>query len=262
MELAIEVALLIGLGAIESIGTQWNRIGPSRSRRVRNLTLAIVNHAALPPFSVIIAHLLSHQSGFHPLAGLPSWIALTTAICTYDLFGYFLHRMNHRFEILWRYHQVHHMDNDVDFTTGVRVHLIEACVQQVALVLITLALGVPDVYLTVFLILLFFTSVFHHTNVAIPNRIERVLSPVINTPAVHVVHHHEKPRNNNTNFGNVFSFWDRIFGTFNRVRRDESWRLGVEYSDDLSALGLSALPFRRRQPWNQTENSSESTSCI
>ncbi|KXP11662.1 sterol desaturase family protein [Tsukamurella pseudospumae] len=250
--IAIQIIVLALLGLSESmIGREWKQSKQLIvTRRTRNLTLTVISHAVLPPFSVALSVPLRHLLHANLIAQLPIMVGIVTTVLILDLAGYWLHRMNHLIPLLWRYHQIHHMDNDIDITTGVRVHFLESLTQQAVLLAIVTTLGVPTLYFTVFLITLFVTSVFHHTNVRLPGHVEKWVSRVINTPKVHVIHHHARHADNNSNYGNVFSWWDRIFGTFNRAQHTPSDRLGVSYADDTGAAALTLLPFKPRQPWD------------
>ncbi|QIS21498.1 sterol desaturase family protein [Nocardia terpenica] len=247
MTVLIEAAWLIVLAVLEIVAMQWRRLVHGQVRKFRNLAFAVVNHAVIPVVSVSMAHLLTPRIGTHWVAGLPVVVGVAVTVVVLDFAGYWFHRFSHRNLFLWRFHQIHHLDEDFDATTGARVHTIEGFLHHVILLVLVVVLGVPASYFTGFVTLSFLIALFHHANIAIPARTERVLRLVLFTPALHVPHHHEDIANTDTNFGFIFPWWDRMFGTYNTVARTSEWRIGLDYSHDLPLHRLLVQPFLPRQ---------------
>ncbi|ADG98894.1 fatty acid hydroxylase [Segniliparus rotundus DSM 44985] len=247
--LMIEIGWLALLGAIELAAAQWERRTNGHTRKLRNISFAVVNHIAMPPITLFLISALGSRFGTHWAASLPWPLALTAAILALDFAGYWFHRASHEIEFLWRFHQVHHMDEDLDFTTGTRVHLAEAVLHQILLVAVVVALGVPRSCFTAYATISFLIAIFHHSNIAIPRPVERVLRLVLFTPLTHGTHHHDLIDNNQSNYGFILPWWDRMFGTYNKLDLQPEWRVGVSYSGDLKFLRLMFAPFAPTPLW-------------
>jgi sterol desaturase/sphingolipid hydroxylase (fatty acid hydroxylase superfamily) len=111
------------------------------------------------------------------------------------------------------------------------------------------SIGLPLLGVVVHSLAGYALATFHHSNVRLPRWLERALAPVIITPEVHFPHHHELKRDTNSNFGFIFPWWDKLFGTFNRRRRTPDWRMGLDYSPDLPCIALLREPFRPEPLW-------------
>ena len=218
----------------------------------RNLQLALVSGvvaAASAPLLVAASVLatehgwgLAHQLGLGPLGSV-----LLTCIL-FDLWMYLWHRANHRVPLLWRFHCVHHTDPEMDCTTALRFHPIEILFSGVANAVVILALGMTFFQLVLYMTLMVVIILFHHSNLALPERIDRRLRALIVTPAMHRVHHSELRHETDSNYGTLFSFWDRLLGSL-RLRDDaRAIRFGIGRfgeSDEQGLARLLSLPFRR-----------------
>lgn len=151
---------------------------------------------------------------FHRLE-LPLWAEVMLAVLVLDLVAqYFVHYLLHNVPWLWRLHMIHHSDTHVDATTGTRHHPLDYAVRETFSLGVVLALGVPvAVYLLYRLLTVVFTYLTH-ANISLPPALDRAISLVFVTPNAHKFHHHESHPWTDRNYGNVFSFWDRLFGTF------------------------------------------------
>jgi sterol desaturase/sphingolipid hydroxylase (fatty acid hydroxylase superfamily) len=151
------------------------------------------------------------------------------------------HRANHRLPVLWRFHQVHHTDTAMDVTTALRFHPGELTLSSLANPIIVLLLGIGLAEVTLYKALMLPMILFHHSNVAIPARLEHQLRRWIVPPSLHRVHHSRIGAETNTNYGTLFPFWDRLFGSF-RVRDDlERVDFGTGHRDDPSWQTLGKL---------------------
>jgi sterol desaturase/sphingolipid hydroxylase (fatty acid hydroxylase superfamily) len=147
---------------------------------------------------------------------------------------------------LWRFHEVHHLDRFLDTSSAVRFHAGEVLLSASARAAFILVLGFPLASVLVFEALLLMAAIFHHSNLRLPWPLESLLSRVVITPSIHWVHHHRVRRDTDSNYGTVFSFWDRLFGTRSRSPRTPSMEIGVEQREELSLPGLLLRPFRER----------------
>ncbi len=161
------------------------------------------------------------QFGLLHLLALPDFAANILAIFLLDGWMYLWHRANHMIPFLWSLHSVHHSDRDMDVTTAVRFHpgeaLISAGLRLIVIALLGLSLTQILLYDTLLVIVIF----LHHSNINLPLFIDKAMRVVITTPSLHRVHHSNIIRETNSNFGSVFSFWDRIASTF-RLRDDQT----------------------------------------
>ncbi len=146
--------------------------------------------------------------------GLVGWTELLVSIVVLDAFDYVWHRMNHRVPLLWRLHKAHHADTGMDVTTALRFHPGELLVSAGMKALWVVAWGPSVVAWFLFEALISLCAQFHHSNLDLPDRVERLLAVLIVTPRFHAAHHRVERRYGNANFSTIFSCWDRLAGTF------------------------------------------------
>ena len=151
--------------------------------------------------------LFNHVSG-------PAWIVFPLTIVVIDLSHYVEHNLLHRVPVLWRLHRTHHTDLEYDFSTGVRFHPFEQVFATLALMLLVAALGAPPEAVLISQALTIIADFVEHANVRLPATLDRTLRLVFVTPDMHRVHHSQEHREGNSNFANMFSVWDRLFGTY------------------------------------------------
>ena len=188
--------------------------------------------------------------GLFNLAAAPGWIAGIVCLVVLDLAIWGQHVVFHRVPLLWRLHKVHHADRDVDVTTALRFHPLEATLSMLLKVALVYALGAPAWAVLAFEALLNGCAMFNHANVALPPAWERRLRRILVTPEMHRIHHSVIRDEHDANFGFSVSWWDRLSGLYRAEARGGAagLRLGLaEHQDDRPArLGWTlALPFRR-----------------
>ena len=145
---------------------------------------------------------------------LPAWAGIGVSVLFLDLVSWGWHRANHRVSFLWRFHGVHHSDPTFTVSTALRFHPGELLLSLPLRLAAVIALGVPVAGVLVFEIAFTLANLIEHGDVSLPVRLERRLSFGIVTPSLHRRHHSIDEKDLNTNFGTVFSVWDRMFGTF------------------------------------------------
>lgn len=150
---------------------------------------------------------------------LPPWLEIVCAILLFDLWMYLWHRMNHETPILWRFHRFHHADKEMNTTTSFRFHTLELLISSVLKLGVIPFLGMNLLEFVVYEAILFPVIAFHHSNIAIPKKLDDVLRWVIASPNMHKVHHSNINEETDSNYGSIFSWWDRWFGT-SRYRED------------------------------------------
>lgn len=156
------------------------------------------------------------------LPELPLWVKVLLGVMLLDLIGAWLaHWVEHRVKLLWGFHIIHHTDHQVDTTTANRHHPGESLVRFVFTCLGTLIVGAPVAIIMLYQALSVIFSQFNHANIDLPKNVDNVLSWVIVSPDMHKVHHHYKLPYTDSNYGNIFSLWDRLFGTFLKLPNEE-----------------------------------------
>lgn len=225
----ITVEMIIRLGAFFVFFCSfalWELAAPRRRLSVGrwprwpgNLGILVVDILAvrvLVPTAAVGASLYAAGNGW----GLINYLQLRLSVAALigflalDLVIYAQHVVFHKVPVLWRLHRMHHADLDIDVTTGVRFHPIEILISLAIKIAAILALGIPVVAVILFEVVLNVTSMFNHSNVAMPAWLDRVLRLIVVTPDMHRVHHSILRRETDSNFGFNLPWWDRLFGTY------------------------------------------------
>jgi len=206
----------------------------------------------------------AHEFGLLNWLPIPSWARLAGAILVFDAWMYWWHRLNHRVPFLWRFHRTHHSDPKMDVTTANRFHIGEIALSSVLRVPVIALLGLQLWELALYELAMFTVVQLHHANIALPAWLNRALRVVIVTPFMHKVHHSRWQPETDSNYSSLFSFWDRLFGSY-RLRDDpRTLRFGLDEfnrPEDHTLTGLLATPLKQVQrargeaPANTTSNS-------
>jgi sterol desaturase/sphingolipid hydroxylase (fatty acid hydroxylase superfamily) len=162
---------------------------------------------------------------------------------------YAIHCLFHFTPLLWRIHQVHHSDPDFDLTTGVRTHPAELLLGEGINLAFIALLAPPPVAVIVLGIFTAMQNLFSHANLRLPTWFDAGLRRILVTPDVHRIHHSESIVEQNTNFGFVFTWWDKLFGTYlaDPAQGHEKMGIGLQGFRDsrsMSILHLLSMPFR------------------
>ncbi|MGB5434721.1 MAG: sterol desaturase family protein [Maribacter sp.] len=153
--------------------------------------------------------------GLLNMVELPVWVELLLAIMLLDFLAqYVVHFMLHKVRFMWRFHMVHHSDTHVDVTSGTRHHPIDFIMRETFALLAILIAGLPLAYYVLYRILTILFTYFSHANIRLPIWLDKAISLVFISPNTHKFHHHFEMPWTDTNYGNIFSLWDRAFGTF------------------------------------------------
>lgn len=171
---------------------------------------------ALLPISIIVfaANIEQSQLGLFNFLELPIVIEIFLSIVILDLMNYLFHYLSHIYSPLWRLHRVHHADPDYDVTTHLCHHPLEVLVTTLFLFSIVTIFGISALAALIFSIVMEMNGLFIHTNIKIPQKLDRLLRFIIITPAMHRVHHSDEIGDLNSNFGAIFSWWDYVFKTY------------------------------------------------
>ncbi|WP_086476099.1 sterol desaturase family protein [Arenibacter amylolyticus] len=153
---------------------------------------------------------------------MPLWVTIFLGVLLLDLLGAWLaHWVEHKVKLLWGFHIIHHTDHQVDTTTANRHHPGESVVRFAFTCFGTFIVGAPVAIIMIYQALSVLFSQFNHANIALPKKLDNALSWVFVSPDMHKVHHHYKLPYTDSNYGNIFSLWDRLFGTFLKLPKDE-----------------------------------------
>lgn len=180
-----------------------------------------------------------------------SGLTLLAGILLADLVVFLLHAAEHRYFVLWRIHVVHHTDQQVDLTTGLRHHPSEVVVNALIASVVLLALGQPLWVTSIYAMLLMAITLFNHSNIVIPAALDRAMRLLLVTPSLHRVHHSMRPAHYNTNFGDIFTIWDRLCGTYMWIPPEEPIEFGIPDAEKAPGpilLREWLLPLTLRRP--------------
>lgn len=214
---------------------------PSHEGRIKRLffhvTVAAFNTLLMRiliyvPFLLWIVYVEQQGWGISRWLGLDGWLEIGVSLIMIDFFDYLWHRANHRVPFLWRFHKAHHADNEMDISTALRFHPGELLLSSIAKALWVVIWGPTAIAWFVFEGLISLCAQFHHSNIDLPDPVERVLSRLIVTPRFHTSHHRVDRAYGDANFSTIFSFWDPLFRSYNQVPFGPDGRLAAD------AIGL------------------------
>jgi sterol desaturase/sphingolipid hydroxylase (fatty acid hydroxylase superfamily) len=192
---------------------------PVRERRwPTNFALGIINMIIAPiaPVSALIGAQWAQNNdwGLLNVLDAPFWLALAATFLSRSFAGYLFHVLMHKVRAFWRLHRVHHSDDRLDVSTTIRTHPLELVALILTMTPLAILLGLDPLVLVAYELAEALISLFSHANLRLPERIDRPLRWVIVTPNMHCIHHSSHLPETDSNYGQVFSFWDRLFGTY------------------------------------------------
>lgn len=253
---------LVAFTAVFGLMALWELVWPRRALRVgrgrwtANLALTTLNtvvlRVALPLGAFGMAGIAAErQWGLLNLVGAPALIEVAVAVLLLDLTVYWQHRLFHRIPVLWRFHKVHHADNDFDVTTGLRFHTASILVSMVVKMGATVAIGASPLAVLIAETALNVTAMFNHANVRMPVGLDRVVRWFVVTPDMHRVHHSVRRDEHSHNFGFNFPWWDRLLGTYRAQPSlgHDDMTIGLDEYQSATPQNLwwaLVLPFRKR----------------
>ena len=227
------------------------------ARAKRNVGLATTAFVALrliqiPVFVYTARWAKNNRFGLLHWISLPVWLQYPIAFFIQDYGSYTWHRMTHRFPFLWRFHNVHHCDLDLDMTTAFRFHAGEILVGVFYRGAFIGLSGATPLQVLTYEIVFEAATNFHHSNWKLPYQVEKWLSYLIVTPRMHGIHHSIVRRETDSNFSVIFSMWDRMHGTVRLNVPQDDIDIGVPaYRDfeEQTVGNLITLPFKPLRPW-------------
>ncbi len=216
------------------------------------LTTIVVNFALAFLLLKTADFVVAENVGLLQWVKLPLWAEIIAGLLLLDLVGaYFIHWLEHRVRWMWRFHLIHHTDTYVDTTTANRHHPGESVFRFVFTCLAVLLVGAPIGIVMLYQSLSVVLSQFNHANVQLPRWLDRSLNWLLVTPNVHHVHHHHVLPQTDTNFGNIFTVWDRLFGTYHEMEgRDIRYGIDThpEPQEHSQVGNLLKIPFQKYRP--------------
>lgn len=181
------------------------------------------------------------------------WLQAVIGLLFMDLIGaYTAHYIQHKTKPLWRFHLIHHTDTWIDTTSANRHHPGESVIRFIFTALAIFIVGAPIWLFFMYQSFSVFLSQFNHANMKMPKQLDKWLSYIIVSPDMHKIHHHYQLPYTDSNYGNIFSVWDRLFGTFMIMPREEliygvDTHMKSEENNNLA--NLLAIPFQKyRKP--------------
>jgi sterol desaturase/sphingolipid hydroxylase (fatty acid hydroxylase superfamily) len=252
LALAISRNAWILLAAAFCFFALWETFAPSREPRMATasrwwMNLALWILGAICWRSIAGAGAVAVAVWASPAAGPAKAWQFAVTILLLDLARYGFHRVAHALPWCWRVHLVHHSDPEVDCTSGLRIHPVEAIAEHAWVIALVYGLALPPLAVALSELVTIFVDVAEHANIALAPRFGRAIGLVFVTPEIHRTHHSADPRDHGRNFGTVFVVWDRLFGTYAQTP-ERPLDFGVEELGRMSTLSLIEslnAPFRR-----------------
>ena len=205
----------------------------------RNISIIVVNN-------IVVLLLLSSVTAFiFQYASLHRWgvfyyvqvsrtLRLVFVIIVFDLWMYLWHRMAHQINFIWRFHRMHHTDTEMDVTTALRFHPGEIVLSTMLRWGVFLLLGMTIADLVIYETIMLPVIFLQHSNFYLPHKVDRLLRMVIVTPWMHWVHHSHIRDETNSNYGTIFSWWDRLGKTFRLREKPAAIQYGLDEFHDPS----------------------------
>lgn len=229
------------------------RYHPGRLRRaLPNLILAagvVLTNLTVASVTASVSAIVTHR-GIGVFAGirLRPWALALLGIAGLDFSAYVAHLLLHKLPLGWRFHRVHHSELEVDVTTAFRQHPGETLWRLLWQCIGTVAFGLPFWVLPVYLSFSSLNAMLEHANLRVPESVDGFLQLLIVTPNMHKIHHSRVVAETDSNYSNIFSIWDRLFGTYTRRAEHRTLSYGLDGFDSMQKQRLKELilePFRR-----------------
>ena len=183
------------------------------------LTTIVVNFILAFTLLKTADWVVASEIGIIQWVDFPIWIVAIIGVMLLDFFGAWVaHWVQHHVKWMWQFHLIHHTDQNIDTTSANRHHPGESVIRFVFTIFATIVVGAPIWMILLYQSISVVMSQFNHANIILPKWIDRVLTLFICTPNMHHVHHHYRQPYSDMNYGNIFSFWDRLFRTFTNTK--------------------------------------------
>ena len=231
--------LVVGCGVLWSVESLVPLYQYQRRRLLRalpNIALAVLlvltNLGLAFVTSSVAGFTKSNSVGLFSLMTRGPWLDALLGLVALDLFTYFAHVLLHQSWLGWQFHRVHHSDNEVNVTTAFRQHPGETLWRVLWQVVAVALFGIPLWVVTAYLMVSTLNAQLEHTNIRLNERVDRALRLIFVTPNMHKVHHSRAQQQTDTNYSNIFSVWDRVFGTYTSSVDFRVLQYGLDGFDD------------------------------
>jgi sterol desaturase/sphingolipid hydroxylase (fatty acid hydroxylase superfamily) len=244
------IALCALLWSLESIVPlyryQSSRVRHALPNVALTLILVLTNLTLSFSSAYLAGFTVRHRVGLFFAAELSPWSQVVFGIVALDLFAYFAHVLLHKSWLGWQFHRVHHSESAVDVTTSFRQHPGESVWRILWQLAAVLVFGLPLWVVIAYLILSGVNAQMEHANIKMNSNLDRLLRLMIVTPHMHKVHHSRHQKETDSNYSNIFSLWDRLFGTYTAEIDFRKLRYGLDGFDvreRQTLRGLLKMPF-------------------
>lgn len=221
---------------------------------VSALAIAVALFVVRPVATGVLQWISEIEWGLTQVISTHAAVQAIAAFLLMDLSFYYWHRANHAAPLLWRFHNAHHIDPDLDVSTAMRFHFVEIGFSAAFRALQVTVIGGPARVFVAYETAFQLNTLFHHSNVRLPVGVERWLNFIIVTPRMHGIHHSKRFHEINSNWSSVFSWWDRLHGTLRLDVPQSRIDIGVAgYSlpQDNSVWAVLSMPFRMQRDYWQ-----------
>jgi sterol desaturase/sphingolipid hydroxylase (fatty acid hydroxylase superfamily) len=260
--------ILGGVGALVWLETKRPLRRAVESKAVRNgRNLAVAALAALAlqltekPAAARLTKLVERKNlGLLKIVRLPKWCETVFAVVLMDYTLYHWHVLTHKIPFLWRFHLVHHVDLDLDASTALRFHFGELVISVLWRAMQILVIGVSPASLAAWQMFLLASILFHHSNLRLPESLDKRLQNFIVTPRLHGIHHSIVRAETDSNWSSGLTIWDKLHGTFRSDVPPAEITIGVpayQTEDEVILSKILPLPFEeQKNDWQLTAGDS------
>lgn len=199
----------------------------------------------------------THHFGLLPQLPVNGLFVFIFGFLLMDLSFYYWHRLNHEIPLLWRFHNVHHIDPDLDVTTSMRFHFVEIIYSSIFRFIQLTLIGLNPVTFICYEFVFQASTLFQHSNLKLPIRFERMMNWVLVTPRMHGIHHSDYQEETNSNYGVIFSFWDRLHHSIKLNVPQQLITIGIpgyHKQTDNKLLNLLLMPFKTQRDYWKINN--------
>jgi len=260
----IFIVIFLSLLSLEYFFPLRNKTSSLIVRLLINASLSIISFMVVfflvsPASNNAISWSAENNFGILNLIRLPAVIEGIIAFLLMDLAFYYWHLANHKVPIFWRFHNVHHIDPDLDVSTSFRFHFGEIALSTIFRIIQISIIGITPAAFLIYEICFTVNTIFQHSNIKLLIRFERILNKIIVTPRMHAIHHSQFRTETDSNYSTVFSLWDRLH---------KSIRLNIPHKDivigvpgytkagDNNLGNVLLLPFKKQRDYWKKPNGS------
>src|SRR5213083_460840 len=260
LTLVVTATVFVALFVLERFLPLRRRCSSLLPRVILNLIISAAAFAVAailvrPAATAALSWATQKPFGLVHLIPLPPALGFIASFLLMDLTFYWWHLANHRIGFLWRFHNVHHIDPDLDVSTGFRFHFGEVAMSAAFRVVQVIFIGISGPVFAIYELVFQANTLFHHSNVRMPIWLERSLNKILVTPRMHGIHHSQVQRETNSNYGVVFPWWDRLHRTLGLNIPQARIVIGIPaYSqpEDNRFLNIVLMPFHKQRDYWQT----------